>query len=137
MKPPRVVLDTNVFISALLFGGECSRLVPLWQKRRFLYLLSRPILEEYVRTLAYPKFKLTEKEIKALIEEDLLPFVETIPDKKASILRLKDQDDEKFLIAVVNGNADCLVTGDHELLGIETFRGIKIIQPSEFLKEIK
>ena len=55
----RVVLDTNVLISALLFSGVASDLVPLWQKEKITVLLSREILEEYLRVLAYPKFQLT------------------------------------------------------------------------------
>ena len=74
----RVVLDTNVLVSALLFTGISSELVPLWQKGTITVLLSREILEEYLRVFAYPKFQLSEGEIKRLIEEELLPFVRVI-----------------------------------------------------------
>ena len=69
----RVVLDTNVLVSALIFTGISSELVPLWQRSAITVLLSRGILEEYLRVLSYPKFQLSEAEIKALIEEELLP----------------------------------------------------------------
>ena len=74
----RVVLDSNVLISALLFSGITSKLVPLWQRGTITVLLSREILEEYLQVLAYPKFQLSEGEIKGLIEEELLPFVQII-----------------------------------------------------------
>ena len=61
----RVVLDTNTLISALLFTGVSSRLVSHWQTLRVTVLVSRAILEEYQRVLAYPKFKLEETEIRA------------------------------------------------------------------------
>ncbi len=83
-KPPRAsavigaVLDTNVLISALLFTGSPSRLVPAWQASRFRPILSADILEEYLQVLAYPKFGLTAAEIRGLIEEEMLPFVETV-----------------------------------------------------------
>jgi putative PIN family toxin of toxin-antitoxin system len=137
VNPPKAVLDTNVLISALLFEGECAKLVPLWKNGRFVYLLSKPILEEYVRALAYPKFRLTDKEVKALIEEDLLPFIETVKTvshKKVIVPKLKDRDDKKFLTAAVVGEAEYLVTGDRWLLEIEKYQNVLILRPSDFLK---
>lgn len=78
----RVVLDTNTLISALLFSGTASRLVPLWQSRRITVLLSGAILQEYLRVLTYPKFHLSDHEVRGLIEEELLPFVETVRVRK-------------------------------------------------------
>ena len=61
----RVVLDTNALVSALLFSGVSSKLVSLWQNGSIAPLLSREILDEYLRVLSYPKFALSEKEIKS------------------------------------------------------------------------
>jgi len=66
----RVVIDTNVMVSALLFQGVTSQLVPLWQKGTMTLLLSGEILEEYLRVLAYSKFQLAKNEIRRLIEGD-------------------------------------------------------------------
>lgn len=134
MSRLRVLLDTNVFLSALLFGGDLARLVSLWQKDEFLYLLTRPILDEYLRALAYPKFQLTDTEIKALVEEDLLPFVEVVQEAKLQVPRLKDRDDEKFLAAALGGRADILVTGDKVLLEVKKIGKAVIETPREFLK---
>lgn len=131
---PSVVVDTNVFLSSVLFKGECAKLVPLWQQRRFVYLLSRSILDEYIRALSYPKFQLTEKEVKALVEDELLPFVDIIKEEKVSVPKLKDRDDEKFLIAAVCATADYLVTGDKGLLTLKTVGKTRIASPSDFLK---
>lgn len=109
-------------------------MVPLWQRERFIYLLSRGVLDEYLRALSYPKFKLTDREIKALIEEDLLPFVEIVASEKTSVPRLKDRDDEKFLALAIDGRADFLVTGDRELLDLRKIKKTAIVGPSEFLK---
>ena len=59
----RVVLDTSALISALLFTDTAARLVPLWQSRRITVLVSKAILQEYLRVLAYPKFGLGDQEI--------------------------------------------------------------------------
>lgn len=80
-KPPpviRAVLDTNVVISALLFTGPSAPLVAAWQSSRLRPVISAPIPDEYIRVLAYPKFELTSAEIRCLIEEELLPFTETV-----------------------------------------------------------
>jgi uncharacterized protein len=67
----RVVLDTNAVISALLFSGVSSKLVSFWQEGLITRLLSREILDEYLRVLSYRKFELSEKEVKELIQRRL------------------------------------------------------------------
>lgn len=136
MTPPKVVLDTNVLISAFLFEGTCSRLLPLWQKGKMAVLITRPILDEYLRVLAYPKFQLTDREIKELIEEDLLPFVEVIGDRRVSVPILNDRSDEKFLRAALLGKAGYLVSGDAEILSLSRIRNTEILPPAAFLELI-
>lgn len=129
----RVVLDTNTLISALLFSSTASRLVPLWQSRRITLLLSKAILHEYLRVLAYPKFRLSNQEIRELIEGQLLPFVETVKVKKRLRVVRRDPEDNKFLECAVAGRAAYLVTGDHDLLALRSYRGITILPVAEFL----
>lgn len=129
----RVVLDTNVLISDLLFTGIASKLVPLWQKGAITVLLSREILEEYLRVLAYPKFQLSEGEIKGLIEEELLPFVQVIRPRTRVHVVKGDPSDNKFLECAVAGKADALISGDKDMLVIRHYRGVRIQRPSHFL----
>ena len=130
----RVVLDTNVLISALLFTGVSSDLVPLWQKGAVRFLLSREILEEYLRVLAYPKFKLSRQEIRGLIEGDLLPFVEIVnPGRRRLKVVITDPSDDKFLECAVAGKADVLISGDKALSGIGRYRRVQIQSPPQFL----
>ena len=78
---PRVVLDTNVLVSALVFGGgHWQRLRQAWQGGRFVPLVSRPTASELLRVLAYPKFKLSESEQERLLA-DYLPYAEAIEGK--------------------------------------------------------
>lgn len=132
--PPRVVLDTNVFISALLFRGLPSRLIPLWQKGKLTLLVSSQILKEYLRVLAYPRFELAAQEIKATIEIELLPFVEAVKVKSKIRVVAKDPSDDKFLDLAVDGKADFLISHDDHLLELGTFKGIKILSVAEFLR---
>jgi len=129
----RAVLDTNTVVSALLFSGIASRLVAVWQLGAFRPLLSKEILDEYVRVMAYPKFELSPAEIRALIEEEILPFVDTIRVRKRLRPPLSDQDDHKFLECAVAGQAEYLVTGDKELRALGTYRGVTILNIAEFL----
>jgi uncharacterized protein len=121
--------------SALLFSGTASRLVPLWQSRRVVMLMSRAILEEYLRVLAYPKFRLTNEEINELMEEEILPFVETVRVRRRLSVVRRDPDDDKFLECAVGGRAECLVTGDRDLLDLGSYRRVKILTVSDFLEK--
>lgn len=132
---PRVVLDTNVVLSALLFRGPTGRLVDLWQAGRFVFLVSRRIVNEYLTTLGYQKFGLSDQEIRFLVEEQILPFVEVI--QRTPLLKipaLQDVTDRKFVECAAAGRADFLVTGDAELLHLQDWQGCRIISPNLFLR---
>jgi uncharacterized protein len=123
-------------ISALLFSGTAARLVPLWQSRRITVLISREVLTEYLRVFAYPKFQLSDQEIRPLIEEELLPFVETIRVRRRLAVVRRDPDDDKFLECAVAGRAQYLVTGDRDLRELGSFRGTTILSAGEFLQRM-
>jgi putative PIN family toxin of toxin-antitoxin system len=132
--PPRVVLDTNVIISALLFRGLPSRLIPLWQKGKVTLLVSSQVLKEYLRVLAYPRFELAAQEIKSIIEVELLPFVEAVRVESKIRVIAKDPSDDKFLELAVDGKAGFLISHDKHLLGLGVFRGTQILSVAEFLR---
>lgn len=137
MSRKRAVLDTNVVISALLFRGEASRLHALWKKKAFTILASREIVEEYLRVLAYPKFDLTEKEIRDIIQEELLPYIEPV----SAAVKMKgvcvDPDDDKFLACAEAAGADVIVSGDGHLLRLKVYKGCPILTPERFLKKLR
>ena len=121
-------------ISALLFSGTAARLVPLWQSRRITILISREILTEYLRVFAYPKFQLSDQEIRPLIEEELLPFVETIRVRRRLAVVRRDPDGDKFPECALAGRAQYLVTRDRDLR--EPGRGTTILSAGEFLERM-
>lgn len=133
----RAVLDTNVLVSALLFSGPPSQLVPAWQGGRLCPVVSAEILEEYVRVLAYSKFKLTGSEILSLIEEDVLPFVDTVRAKPISVPTLRDPDDMKSLACAVSARVHWLVSGDDDLLSIGKVESVEIVSVTNFLRHLK
>ncbi|THF63394.1 putative toxin-antitoxin system toxin component, PIN family [Pseudothauera rhizosphaerae] len=121
MTPPRVVLDTNLALSALVFAnGRLSALRRAWQNGRFLPLVSRATTAELMRVLAYPKFRLTADEQRDLLA-DYLPWCETlrIPEPPPPVPPCRDPFDEPFLLLALAGWADFLVTGDRDLLALD------------------
>jgi putative PIN family toxin of toxin-antitoxin system len=130
----RVVLDTNVVVSALLFeAGRLAWFRQAWREGSCSPLVSPATAAELLRVLAYPKFGLTGDEIEALLG-DFLPFVEAVepPEGTDSWPGLTDPDDRIFLELAVSGRASCLVTGDQALLSLSPPRGCRIISPAEF-----
>lgn len=137
MTYKKVVLDTNVVISSLLFRGRISKLHALWKERAFTIVASKEIVEEYVRVLAYPKFNLKEREIKDLLQEELMPYIEPVasPDNPKGVC--VDPDDDKFIACAVTAKADAIVSGDAHLLSLKRVKGRPILTAETFLRKFK
>lgn len=134
-RPKKVVLDTSVLISATLFTGRASKIITLLQSKTIILVISKEILEEYVRALAYPKFSLTEEEIESLVSEVILPFAETVRPPKFEKQISQDRDDDKFLSCAKAAKADVIVSGDKHLLELREFEDIPIRNLNSFLHE--
>jgi putative PIN family toxin of toxin-antitoxin system len=115
----RVVLDTNVLVSALLFEkGRLAWIRHGWQGGRFRPVLAQPTTLELLRVLGYPKFGLTPEEIERLLGE-LLPWSETWQNALASTEPLcRDPQDQVFLDLALGARANALVSGDADLLAL-------------------
>ncbi len=134
-RPPRVVLDTNVVLSALVLGkGRTAQLRTAWQAARCLPLASTASVQELVRVLAYPKFKLDRAEQQELLA-DYLPYTATvqIPEPPPVVPGCRDPFDVPFLHLAVAGKALALVTGDRGLLTLVRVRRCPILTPEAFL----
>ncbi len=135
-KELKVVLDTNVLVSALFFKGELSKL--LFPLKKFILLFSEETLNEFIKVLHYPKFSLTEEEIEYLLQFEILPYSKIVEvtfkfDKEIC----PDKDDLKFLELAVSAKADYIITGDKDLLNLKKINKIKILSPKEFLSLLK
>lgn len=118
--PIRVVLDTNVVLSALVFGGGLAGRVRLaWQDGAIQPLASTATVQELVRVLAYPKFRLKQAEQEELLA-DYLPYTKTvhIPQPPPAVPDCRDAMDLPFMQLAIAGKAQVLVSGDHDLLAI-------------------
>ena len=133
----RVVLDTNVLISSLLFKGEASRIVVLWQKSKIIPLISKETFDELRAVLEYPKFSLSGGEIKSIIEDEILPFFEVVEVEKNIKGVCRDPGDDKFISCAVSGEANWIVSGDKDLSDLGKYQSVEIIQVSEFIKRFE
>ena len=137
MTGPRVVLDTNVLVSALLFhAGSVSWLRPAWQAQKIRPLVSHDTAAELIRVLSYPKFKLTAEEREDLLG-DYLPWCETamVPDMIA-VPKCRDPADRPFLALARAARVDALVTGDVDLLELAGGFEVPILTPAAFKERI-
>lgn len=132
----RVVLDTNVLVSALLFRGELSRLVTLWKSGEVTPIISRETFEEFQAVLSYPKFKLADSEIKTIIEDEVLPYFEVVENTDEVRGVCKDPDDDKFIACALSARADFIVSGDKALCDLGKYKSVRIITANEFLKRL-
>ncbi len=134
-RPPRVVVDTNLVLSALVFAtGTPGALRQAWQQAHFQPLVSNPTAAELLRALAYPKFKLSPAEQEELLA-DYLPWCETvgIPEPPPVTPPCRDPSDQPFLHLAVAGKADFLITGDADLLALAGTFSCPITTAARFL----
>lgn len=131
----RLVLDTNVLVSALVFRD--SRHQPLraaWQAGTLAPLLSEGTFGELKRVLTYPMFRLDEPGIAAALAT-LEPFIEWVDIDEtlaATLRRCSDRDDQKFLETALCGNADALLTYDRALLKMRRRMPFPVLQPEQW-----
>ena len=114
----RVVLDTNIVLSALLFSaGRLAWVRHAWQRQEVQPLVCRDTVSELLRVLAYPKFKLTQTEQRNLLA-DFLPYTDVVdlPEPWPDLPACRDSQDQVFLVLAHAGKADFLVTGDADIL---------------------
>lgn len=129
----RVVVDTNVVMSGVFFGGLPGRILTAWSAGQFALILSPAILDEYRRvgkelSRRYPESAAAFDPVLTLllmhaVIVDAPPLEDPVSD---------DPDDDKFLAAAVSARADAVVSGDRDLLGVSGWRGIPVLTPRAF-----
>lgn len=134
----RIVLDTNVLVSGLMFpGGTPGRIVGAWFDAEFDVVSSREQLEEIARVLTYPKIRRMLKWDEHRIEqfvEDLYLKVDMVTTDLPDVAELRDAADQPILAAHVEAHADVLVSGDRDLLVLRD--RYKVETPAEFLQRL-
>lgn len=130
----RVVLDTNVIVSALFFRGVPYTLLDAWRNRQFTLLTSPKIIEEYRDVANRLSAKHKGVNIDRFIE--LLTVSSEIVEPAEMMSQVtKDPKDEKFLACAFGGKASVIVSGDDHLLSVDGYGGLRIMKPRDFLQE--
>jgi len=134
----RVVLDTNVLVSALLYrDGELAWLAEAWTAGFVVPLADQGVIDELLRILTQlgaRKFQLQQPQVQEMVSAYLsfAELVPSIPEIKAALPKCKDPDDQKFLELALRGKADVLVTSDGALLGLSRKTPFLILPPVRF-----
>lgn len=125
----RVVVDTNVFVSAFIFGGNPGKVIKRWLEGKFVLLLSPFLLTEIISVLERFGFEKQDLEkLRYILEDNSLKI---FPKRKVTLCH--DEKDNQILDLCLFGKADYLVTGDKDLLAIKKFPKTKILFPKKFL----
>lgn len=136
MTSDRLVLDTNVFVSGLIWPASAPGRVMDLAVAQCRLLASRDTLDELVTTLLSARFDpYLSRADRDVALERLIPLLELA--EPIQIVRLcRDPKDDKFLEAALNGRADVLVSGDKDLLVLNPFSGIAIVTPADYLARV-
>jgi len=141
--PPilKVVLDTNVYVSGtILSRGTPFEVLEAWRRQAYILVTSKAIIAEIERVLRYPRIR----DHYAIAEQDIARLVESlradaliVPGDYQVAGVCADPDGDKFLACAVEAQADCIVTGDPDLLALSQYRGIAILKPHEFIERLR
>ena len=130
----RVVVDTNVLMSGIFFGGVPGRIVEAWAAGRLEIVLSPEILEEYRRVGADLATRYPERAVALLPVLTLLATHGTMVNAVALDVQVsEDEADEMFLAAAVTGETKTIISGDKHLLEVSGWRGITVLTPRRFV----
>ena len=130
----RVILDTNVFVSGVFFGGPPYEILNAWREGRLQLVLSPEILAEYQRVgvdLArqFPQVDL-EPFLELVVSQAHFFDPPTLPEPICD-----DPDDDKFLACALAAGCKHVVSGDRHILRVTGYRGIAVLRPRQFVDE--
>src|SRR3989338_6729146 len=128
--PVKVVLDTNILVSSMIFGQKPQQIENLILEKNVVGITSLILLAELVDVLT-KKFHFNEFRVKQTEKKIKKNFIFVQPTSIIKIL--KDDADNRILEAAVEGRCQYIITGDKELLSLGAFKGIKIVKVAEFL----
>jgi putative PIN family toxin of toxin-antitoxin system len=128
---PRIVADTNIYISALNFAGTAEEVLALGRAGIVEVFISPPILEE-IGGVLLRKFRWTAPRVREATRS-IRSFATLVhPEESVKVVR-EDEADDRILECALAARAEAIVTGDQHLLKLKRFRGIPIMSPRDFL----
>jgi len=131
----RIVLDTNIYISAAIIGRVCEEILRICRFGNIKVFISDDIIIE-IETKLKEKFFWNDKQIK-VFKENILEFTNIIKTTNKISYIKDDADDDKILECAISAESDYIISGDKHLIKLKSFRNIKILKPADFLISIK
>lgn len=132
----RVILDVNIWISALLWGGIPDRVLQLCEDNQFTIFANPAVWEELTNTIKRRKFEKRLSFLGVTVNDVLESAKELLimtPNLNIKCDELRDQKDLIILSAAVSAKANFIITGDEDLLVLNEYQGISILTPQDFL----
>lgn len=129
----KVVIDTNVFISAFGWDGKPEAVVRLMEQRTIVNCINNDIYAELQRVVAYPKLKFPPS-LQVNILEFVFAWSRFVQPKETIAVIADDPDDDKFLACAIAAEVAAIISGDPHLLALGSYRTIPIITPAQFLE---
>ncbi len=127
----RVVLDTNIYVSGILFSGNPREVLSLAIKGKIDVFISPEILTELKEVLSGKKFGFSPERVDFTIREIESITTRIIPSKKHSVVT-RDSDDNIVIDCAMRSKAEYIITGDNDLLSLKKFKNIKIINSAYY-----
>jgi len=134
----KAVLDTNIWVSAVIWGGVPDQILLLRERQLLTIAMSQQLLNEIEAAFNKKKFQpklkdlnLTVSTLINLIRESVVLY----PIEEISVPELRDPDDNIVLATAIAANADAIVTGDRDLLVLGEYQGIQIVTAQDFLHQ--
>jgi len=128
----KIVVDTNIIISAFLFSGLPNKLFKEIIDEKHHLFLSHDILNELLHVLSREKFKLSESQIKQFYEELINITNIVYPQKKLRIVN-EDPSDDMLFECAIEANAQFIITGNKHVLKLKKYKNIQVISAKEFM----
>ena len=133
----RVVLDTNVLVSAFLSSrGAPAQILQFLEQEAFDLLISPEIVQEYAAALGYERVKKVHKLSDAQVQsvlEDLKAVATLVQPVFTPAVVTEDADDDKFFACAIEGGADIIVSGDARVQAVKEYQGIQVLSPAVFV----
>lgn len=135
MTTTRVVLDSNVVISGVLFGGNPRRVIELALDGTIEVFTSADLLDEIREVLQRPKFGFSPAQLLSLVAELCEVFAVVHPDIRVRVVTA-DPEDDRVLECALAAKAQVIVSGDEHLLALVQWKGVRVLSPATFVEEL-
>jgi len=132
----KLVLDANIFVSAFIYGGKLNEIVEMVSDGEHTLFITDEILAEVDSVFRKRKFHLTEEEIEYHIQriKEIGTKIKVADSERVTDGGCRDKTDDRYLECAVAARADYVISGDIHLRELKEYRGIKIVNPAEYLE---